>query len=241
MASMKATVEPLPLVPATVITRAAGRPSAIRPATSCTRSRPIWMACGCWRSICASQSARVRWGCGMVTPWAGTWSMAGHHPACGRVRLQRAVLGLAKERGVVGAVVQAHHFQAVQVRAFEQVERGRSLAEGPQLADRQAQDPAQDDAVDRIVGDQQQGIVRAQLLGGAGQATPGAVQHLAQRFAARHQHRVRLLAPCTQAGRVLLVDLAGKQPFPLAVGDFLATRIYTYVYMLHSRLLVLAS
>src|SRR5690606_23378691 len=145
MASMKATVEPLPLVPATVTTWVAGRDRPRRPATSRTRSRPISMAVGCWRSMCASHCCRV----------IGAGSRAGQStlpvppvPGTARPVLQGAVLGLAEERGVVGAVVQAHHFQAVHVRALEQVERGGRLAEGPQLADRQAQDPAQQDAVD---------------------------------------------------------------------------------------------
>ncbi len=135
------------------------------------------------------------------------------------------MLGFAEERRVVGAVVQAHHFQAVQVGAFEQVERGRCLAEGPQPGKRQAQHLAQDHAVDRIVRNHQQGVVLAEAFGGAGQATPAALQHQAQRFAAGHQHRIRLLAPGLQARRILLVDLAGQQPFPFTVGDFLQLRL----------------
>ena len=48
--SMKATVEPLPLVPATTTTCAAGRPSRSRFATSATRSSPIAICCGWVRS-----------------------------------------------------------------------------------------------------------------------------------------------------------------------------------------------
>ena len=46
-AATKAQVEPLPLVPVTVITRGAGRPNPRRAATCCERSRPMSMADGC--------------------------------------------------------------------------------------------------------------------------------------------------------------------------------------------------
>ena len=48
----------------------------------------------------------------------------------------------AEQGGVVDAVVEADHLQAREVLALEQVERGRRLAEAPQVRQRQAEDPA---------------------------------------------------------------------------------------------------
>src|SRR5690606_26013024 len=58
-ASTKATVEPLPLVPATVTTLRAGRPSCIRSATARTRSRPSSIDFGCCCSMYSSHCCRV--------------------------------------------------------------------------------------------------------------------------------------------------------------------------------------
>src|SRR5512133_371515 len=58
MASSMAQVEPLPLVPPTVITGQAKR-SCMRSATALTRSRPSSMVLGCNCSHQASHSARV--------------------------------------------------------------------------------------------------------------------------------------------------------------------------------------
>ena len=52
------------------------------------------------------------------------------------------MLRFAEERRVVRAIVETHHFELVDRGAFQQVERGRGLAEGPQLGDRQAEDAA---------------------------------------------------------------------------------------------------
>eukprot|EP01136_Pigoraptor_vietnamica_P027799 Opistho-1_new@84539 len=58
MASSMAQVEPLPLVPATVITgQSKRRPSRV--ATCCVRANPMSMATGCSRSQWASQSSSV--------------------------------------------------------------------------------------------------------------------------------------------------------------------------------------
>src|SRR5688500_5842959 len=115
MASMKATVEPLPLVPATVTTRCAGRCSVMRAATSRTRSSPIAIELGCWRSMYASQSARSRF---IATCSAGCAAAADRAS-------QRAVYRFAEEQRVMAAVVEADDFQMVDVGTFQQVERGR--------------------------------------------------------------------------------------------------------------------
>src|SRR3546814_4715814 len=52
---------------------------------------------------------------------------------------ERAVHRFAEQRRVVAAIVEAHDFEMVDVRAFEQVERGRRLAEGPQARQRDAE------------------------------------------------------------------------------------------------------
>ena len=135
------------------------------------------------------------------------------------------MLGFTKERRVVRAIVEADHFQVIDVVAFEQVERGGGLAECPQLGQRQAEDLAQDHAVDRIVRDHQQGVVCTQAVGGARQTAPAAIEHLTQRLAAGHQYGVGFFAPCAQACRILVIDFACKQPFPFAMGDFLQVRI----------------
>ena len=80
-------------------------------------------------------------------------------------------------------------------------------------------------AVADAVLDGERSVVLAEAFGGTRQAAPTALQHQAQRFAAGHQHRIRLLAPGLQARRILLVDLAGEQPFPFTVGDFLQLRL----------------
>ena len=58
---------------------------------------------------------------------------------------------------------------------------------------------AQEHAVDRIVRDHQQGVVAAQALGGPLQRFPGAAEHLLERFAARHLHRIGRVSPGAQA------------------------------------------
>jgi acetyl-CoA carboxylase beta subunit len=59
-AAQKATVEPLPFVPATVMTRCRGASRSRRRATSRTRSSVRSMARGCERVCCSSQTASER-------------------------------------------------------------------------------------------------------------------------------------------------------------------------------------
>src|SRR5437899_9501019 len=59
-ASRCATVEPLPLVPPTVMTGHAGRSNPSTRATAATRARPMSMVFGCTDSCRASHSASVR-------------------------------------------------------------------------------------------------------------------------------------------------------------------------------------
>ena len=128
----------------------------------------------------------------------------------------------AEQRSVVAAIVQANHFQMLDIGAFQQIQRGRCLAEAPQFRQGDAQYPAQQHAIYCIVGDDQQGVVATQAVAGTLQRWPCAIQHLLQGFAADawHLHHIRRIAPGLQALAVTLADFAGKQTFPVAVGDF---------------------
>src|SRR5688572_14150074 len=123
---MKATVEPLPLVPPTVMTFFAGRFRRRRLATSPMRSRPMSMVLGWMRSMYSSQSASVR-----VIAALSPVRLSGR-------RLQGPMHRFAEQQRVVAAIVEAHHFEMVDVRAFQQVDGGGRLAEAPQLRQRDA-------------------------------------------------------------------------------------------------------
>lgn len=75
--------------------------------------------------------------------------------------------------------------------------------------------------------DDEQRVVVTKPLAGAGEAAPRALQHHRQRLTAgaRHQHRLRRLAPRGQPLAVLGTDLTGELAFPGAVGDFHQLRI----------------
>ena len=47
--------------------------------------------------------------------------------------LQRPMHRLAEQRSVVAAIIQPNHFQVLDIGAFQQIQRGRSLAEAPQF------------------------------------------------------------------------------------------------------------
>src|SRR5215469_3395948 len=70
-ASRCATTEPLPLVPATVITGKAGAATPSASATALTRSSPISMLFGCTDSCSVSHSASVRIGEGRCVSASG--------------------------------------------------------------------------------------------------------------------------------------------------------------------------
>ena len=125
----------------------------------------------------------------------------------------------AEQRGVMAAVVQAHHVEAIDGRAFQQVHRRRRLPEAPEMGERQAQYAAEQHAVHRVVRDDQQRVVVAEALAGACERRPRPVEHVLQRFAARHQHVVRRVAPGGEALAVARADLAGEQALPFAVRD----------------------
>ena len=99
--------------------------------------------------------------------------------------------------------------------------RGRCLAEAPQPRQRDAEDAAQQHAIDRIVGDDQHRVVGSEAGACARERGPGAQQHVFQRLAFRHQHLMRRVAPGLQAFAVAFADFRGEQAFPRAVGDFL--------------------
>src|SRR4249919_340576 len=147
-------------------------------------------------------------------------------PFCGGgSRSQRPMHRLAEQRRVVAAIVQAHDVEMVDIGAFEQVERGGRLAEGPQLRQRHAEDPAQQDAVDRVMRDHQQRLVRPQSRARSRERRPRAVQHVLQRLALRHQHLVRGMAPRLHQLGIAGPDFLGEQAFPGAVRDFLETLV----------------
>src|SRR5690606_13106268 len=99
-------------------------------ATPRTRSRPMSIDLGCCCSMYSSHSARVM----RVTEWRA----GANDPS-----LQRAMHGLAEQRRVVAAVVEADQLQPRRVRPLQQVQGGRRLAEAPQPREGDSQHVAQ--------------------------------------------------------------------------------------------------
>ena len=107
----------------------------------------------------------------------------------------------AEQRGVMAAIVQAHNLQRIHAGTFQQVEGGRCLAEAPQLRQRDAQYPAQQYAVDRIVGHHQQGVFLPQPGAGARKSSFGFRVFSRARFSVRAS--ASMTAPLSSSTRTM--------------------------------------
>src|SRR3569623_2227159 len=90
-----------------------------------------------------------------------------------RAGLQRAVLGCVEQRLGVLAVVEAQDLELGERAAREDVERRGRLAKLPDLVERQAEDAAQEHAIDRVVRGDEAGVVGAAARSEALEHGPG--------------------------------------------------------------------
>lgn len=134
------------------------------------------------------------------------------------------MLGLAKERGVMRAIVQTHHFQRLHAVTLQQIEGGRCLPEAPQLG----QWPTRLASNTRLTAScattsKVSSAPRpAQARSSAGHARSSTI---CNGFATWHQYRFGGILPGLQALRVTLGNFTGQQAFPLTMGNFQQTVI----------------